>query len=154
MNTPFADADAKIRRSINQEFAKMEDDFDHVRTKREALVEKIFAEASRVEAVSEGGILHEDAKTVVSLYSTALKALDGIENAAVKSIGLKLKNQEQQVASAAAAKDRIEIVLRATAPGRIEQTFSPDLLEEALSSFDDTEIQEFELTSNPRDLSD
>jgi hypothetical protein len=90
----------------------------------------------------------------MDVVKTTLKALSDAEKSTATAISLKLKNQEQAIASAAAAKDRIAIVLKATAPGRIEQEFPEQDLEAHLSDMFDAEIKDFELKANPRDLSE
>lgn len=154
MGTSSEDARDKIRRTINSEFVRMEEDFDSTRTKRAQLADKLMEAVGHVKLLDDNGGIKEDTDTGIRLVSTALKALSDIEKAQSSAIMLKLKNQEQEIANSAAAKDRIAIILKATAPGKIEAEFPSDALEEQLNSMFDGEIQEYELKSSPRDLSD
>ena len=145
----------KIRRSIQSEFIRMEDDFDDTRTKRDTVINKLFLAVEKIDLIDEKGVLSGETENNLKIMSTTLKALADKENANIRAIALKLKNQEQEIASSAAAKERIEIVLRATAPGKLnEQQFSPEKLEAQLSEMFDSQIQDFELKTNPKDLSE
>lgn len=146
----------KIRRTINHEFVRMEDDFDTTRNHRNELVSKLMEVAKRVvltKADDEGNHhVSDDTSAALSVVTSALKALSDTEKANAQSIMLKLKQNEQAIASSAAAKDRMAIILAATAPGRITETNSAESLEEHLIEMFDKDIQDFELKSNPRDL--
>jgi hypothetical protein len=144
----------KMRRSLGLEFVRMEDDFDKTRDARNELSDKLMTAARSVNLVSENGGVDDETDTKLRVISTALKALGDIENANAKAIGLKLKQAEQDIASSAATKDRIAIVLRATAPGRIEEAHSTEDLSTALDKMFEGDIHEYELKSNPRDLTD
>jgi predicted DNA-binding protein (UPF0251 family) len=144
----------RIRRSIQQEFVRMEDDFDETRSIRKRIINKLVDTVDQIKLVDDNGIPKEDNASVMDVVKTTLKALSDAEKSTATAISLKLKNQEQAIASAAAAKDRIAIVLKATAPGRIEQEFPEQDLEAHLSDMFDAEIKDFELKANPRDLSE
>lgn len=144
----------RIRRSIQQEFVRMEDDFDETRSIRKRIINKLVDTVDQIKLVDDNGIPVEDNAAVMDVVKTTLKALSDAEKATATGISLKLKNQEQAIASAAAAKDRIAIVLKATAPGRIEQEFPDQDLEAHLTDMFDGEIKDFELKANPRDLSE
>lgn len=144
----------KIKRSITQEFIQLEDDFDETRVHRDVLINKIMDEVSKVSFVSESGSIDKNAKSIATLYSTALKALNEKERAVSAGINLKLRQAEQESMSAAAAKDRIAIVLKATAPGVIKESFPTEDLEAALDEMFSSDIQEYELKTNPRDISE
>jgi hypothetical protein len=144
----------KIRRTITHEFIRLEDDYDETRTHRDKLIAKIMNEVDKVSFVDDGGRIDGNAKSIVTLYGTALKALNEKERAQGAVINLKLRQAEQEAMSAAAAKDRIAIVLKATAPGAITETFPSEDLETALDEMFGKDIKDFELKTNPRDLSD
>lgn len=144
----------KMRRSLTQEFSRMEDDFDVTRDHRVKLVNKLMGVAEKVTLVDENGNIKEDTDSGIKIISTTLKALSDMEKANGSSILLKLKQSEQEIASSAAAKDRIRIILEATAPGRIETTFPSDELESHLSEMFDKDIKDFETKENSKDISD
>lgn len=145
----------KIRRSISAEFVRMEDDFDETRDMRKRIVNQIMADAASVKLVDDTGAIKEDAELGMKIMTTALKALSEVERASSTAISLKLKNQEQAIASAAATKERIQIVLRATKAGAIEENdHFEDNVEAELSRMFDGDIKDHELKSNPNDISD
>jgi hypothetical protein len=153
MSSPAESARDKIRRSISMEMARQEDDFDETRIQREKIIAKLIADVERVNIASEAGTLDEKTSGVaISLYNTALKALNDKEKANSVAVSLKLKNQEQEILGAAEAKDRIAIVLRATAPGKITESFPSELLESSLTEMFGDDIKDFELKTNPRDI--
>lgn len=159
MSDPSEDVRAKLRRSINHEFVRMEDDFDVTRSHRMELVDKLTEAAKKVTLTrpdSEGNHqVSDDTGTALQVVTVALKALGDVEKANAASISLKLKQNEQAIASSQASKDRMAIILAATAPGRIVDTNSVDSLEEHLEEmFDSTTIKDFELKSSARDLND
>ena len=130
----------------------MEDDFDQTRTMRSTIINRIMDDVAKVSVIDEHGALREDADTAMKVYTTALKAISDAEKANVQAIGLKLRQQEQDIASAAAAKDRIMVVLKATEAGRITEDFPSEELESTLTEMFDSDIRESELKSSPRDL--
>jgi hypothetical protein len=137
----------------------MEDDFDVTRSHRMELVDKLTEAAKKVTLTrpdSEGNHqVSDDTGTALQVVTVALKALGDVEKANAASISLKLKQNEQAIASSQASKDRMAIILAATAPGRIVDTNSVDSLEEHLEEmFDSTTIKDFELKSSARDLND
>lgn len=145
-------ASAKMRRSLDQEFIRMEDDFDKVRESRMELVDKLVGAAKNVKLVDQEGNPTDTTLTSVAVINTALKALSDTEKATEKAVSLKLRRNEAEAASAAATKERIEIVLKATAPGRIEDQAPFEKLEETLGEMFGDSIQDFELKTNPRSL--
>lgn len=144
----------RIRRSIGAEFVRMEDDFDRTRDIRTNLINKLAAASNDVNILGEGGALTDDTEPALKVIATTLKALSDVEKASAQAIALKLKNQEQEMASSAAAKDRVAMVLLATAPGKITETFPSEELEAKLDELFSNEIKDFELKSNSRDLVD
>jgi CRISPR/Cas system-associated endonuclease Cas3-HD len=145
----------KIRRSLGMEFVRMEDDFDKTRGMREKLTDKLVAVAEKVKLVNDSGEVNDDTLTGVSVMNLALKALAETEKASVQAITLKLRHQEQETASAAAHEDRIRVVIEATRPGSLkDKTFDSSSLEEKLEEMFDKQIQDFELKTNPSDLTD
>lgn len=144
----------KLRRSLTQEFVRMEDDYDETRDYRKVLVTKLMTEAQNVKLVSPEGAVSEDTDTGLRVITAALKALADTEKASSQALLLKLKQNEQSIASSAMAKDRIAIILRATAPGQIEENFPAEELENTLAEMFDNDIKEFETKTNPKDLSD
>lgn len=145
----------KMRRTLTQEFTRMEDDYDDSRNQRKILVEKLMTDAQRVKLVTEDGAVGEDTDTGLRVITTALKALSDSEKAASSAILLKLKQNEQSIASSAMARDRIAIILKATAPGQLEESFPAEELENHLSEmFPEGTIKDYETKTNPRDLSD
>lgn len=154
MSTVTQNTNDKIRRSITDEFIQMEDDFDDTHKKRDIIIDKLLTAVDKVKIGNDDGVLDETSKDTLSLISVTLKALSDKEKAKNQAIALKLKHSEQEILSSAAAKDRMAIVLRATAPGKITESFPTADLEEVLVGMFDADIQEFELKSNPRDLSE
>lgn len=144
----------KMRRSLTQEFSRMENDFDTTRDHRTKLVDKLMSVAEKVVLVDEDGNVKEDTDTGIRLISTTLKALSDMEKANGSAILLKLKQSEQEIMSSAAAKDRIRIILEATAPGRIETSFPSDELESKLTELFDGDIKDFETRESSRDIKD
>lgn len=153
----------KIRRSLGQEIARAEDDFDETRIQRKRLTDKLVQAAATVKIVDvskdENGqevtVVREDSPVAIALTNTALKALEATEKAANSAAILKLRNKEQETASAAAHQDRIAVVLQATRPGIIKANqFAPEALEEKLAEMFDAEIKDFELKTNPDDLTE
>lgn len=144
----------KIRRSISHEFVRLEDTFDETAKHRETLTNKLMSAIENIKLVDENGNVKEDTDTGTRLISTALKALGDSEKSVAQGILLKLKNQEQEIASNNAAKERIEIVLRATAPGRIQESFPSDELDKALTEMFEDDIRDSELKTNSKDLND
>jgi len=153
MTDSTQDAKDRIRRSITHEFVRMEDDFDLTRTHRTTIVNKLMETVENIKLLDANNEPYEENVGKMDVIKTALKAIADTEKATATAISLKLKQQEQALASSAAAKDRIAIVLRATAPGRIEEEFPEHDLEAHLSEMFDGEIKDFELKANPRDLS-
>ena len=152
MTQALDDAKDKIRRSLLQEFARMEDDFDATRDLRSTIVDKLMESASKVAILREDGTVNDDTETGLKVLTTALKALSDVEKAQSQAILLKVRQQEADAASSAAAKDRLAVVLKATAPGRIEEDYPSDKLEEQLESMFQAEIKPFELKSSSYDL--
>lgn len=144
----------KLKRSLTAEFVRMEDDFDETRDLRKGIISKIMSEVDKVNLSDDAGNLKEDADVGIRVMATALKALSDAEKASAQAISLKLKQQENDIASAASAKDRIAIILKATAPGKITEEFDPAKLEDALEDMFGNEIKDFETKLNPHDLSD
>lgn len=144
----------KMRRTINSEFVRMEDDFDITRNHRSELVTKIMDSAKGVVLIDEKGNTREDTETGLKIITTALKALESVEKADAQAILLKLKQTEQEIASSAATRDRIAIILKATEPGRIVESFPVGELEDHLAEMFDKTINDFELKTSSRDLSD
>jgi len=154
MSDSSSDTKDRIRRSITHEFVRMEDDFDETRNHRKKIVSKLMETIDKVELVDERGVLNGDNEAGMKVITTALKALQDTEKSQATAISLKLKQQEQAIASNNAARERIEIVLKATAPGRIEESFPEKDLEEHLAELFDDSIKDTELKINPRDLSE
>lgn len=147
-------AKARIRRTLECEFARMEDDFDVTRDHRTIITNKIMEAAAKVKLLDDDQQVTENTDTGVRVLTAALKALADTEKATAQAIALKLKNQEQEIASNSASKDRIAIILKATAPGRLEPEFPADLLEQKLDEMFSGDIQDFELKLNPRDIAE
>ena len=153
------DTDIKMKRSLPQEFVRLESDFDDTRLLRRQLTDKLVQNASKVVLLTEGPegspeacSTREDTDTAVRLIKAAMDALSDIEKASTQVVNLKLKQKEQEIASSAATKDRIATVLMATQPGRIQEAFPAQALEEHLAELFDNKIQAFELKTNPRSL--
>lgn len=145
----------KMRRSITQEFVRAESDFDDTRNIRLELVGKLRAASSRVNLVAENGAVSEDTDTGLRVIALALKSIDDVEKAGAKMISMKQKQQEQSLQSAAASKDRIEIIIKATAPGRIQENEVSDQdLESHLEDMFGGDIKDFELRTSAKDLAD
>lgn len=144
----------KMRRSLTQEFSRMENDFDITRDHRTKLVSKLMSVAEKVVLVDGEGNVKEDTDTGIRLISTTLKALSDMEKANSSAILLKLKQSEQEIMSSVAAKDRIRIILEATAPGRIETSFPSDELESKLTELFDGDIKDFETKESSKDIAD
>lgn len=144
----------KIRRSLGQEFVRLEDDFDTSRDHRKKITNKLMSAVDNLELADDKGELRADIDDRLKIVNTALKALSDAENAQAKAIGLKLKNQELEQSSSAASADRIAIILKATAPGAIREIELDPGLEDALEEMYGAEIKEFELKTNPRDISE
>jgi hypothetical protein len=146
----------RVPRTLNQEFFRMEDDFDDARTMRRGLINKLTQAANNVVLVEDdgkGGVtVRDDTDTSVRLIGMALKALTESEKASNLAINVRLKQRELDQASSAAAKNRIAILLAHTAPGRIDTEFPVEELEQALETMFDSDIKDFELKDNPRDL--
>lgn len=143
-----------MKRSLNAEFGRMEEDFDTTRNHRAILLDKIMSAAAGVEIVDKthGGV-QETTDTALRVISTAMKLLSDVEKADTQAISLKLKQSEQEIASSAATKDRIAIVIAATAPGRIQKAdFSEKNFEATLEEMFDKDIKDFELRDNPNNL--
>lgn len=153
MSISTEDAKDRIRRTITHEFVRMENDFDQTRNHRAAIVNKLMETVDKIKLIDENDQPFEENVGKMDVIKTALKAIADTEKATATAISLKLKQQEQEIASNNAAKDRIAIVLRATAPGRIEEDFPEQDLEAHLTEMFDDQIKDFELKSNPRDLS-
>lgn len=154
MSETINDAKDRIRRSINSEFIRMEDDFDETRKHRSTIIDKLMETVSKVNLIDDTGKIVEENEPHLNVIKTALKAISDVEKSTAIAIGLKLKNQEQEIASNNATKERIAIVLRATAPGRIDQDFPAHDLEAHLEEMFESDIKDFELKSNPRDISE
>ncbi len=152
MSTSVAEANAKIRRTLGIEFVEMEDDFDKTRFLRNEIIDKVMSDVSNIKLTDEKGDLTEDADVKIRVVQTALKALSDVETAKTKAITLKLKNREQEMANATLTKDRIAIVIQATAPGAIENTLPMDSLDQDLNDLFKDDIKPFELKGNPNDL--
>ena len=152
MTETTQDAKDRIRRSISQEFVRLEDDFDVTRQHRTTIVNKLMETVEKIKLVDDRDEPFEENVGKMDIIKTALKAIADVEKATATAVNLKLKHQEQALASSAATKDRIAIVLRATAPGRIEEEFPEHDLELHLSEMFDDDIKDYELKSNPRDL--
>lgn len=154
MSNEDDDGRKRLRRSIGAEFVRMEEDFDDTREKRKIITENLMSTLVNIKILDDDNKLNENSKDALALYTTTLKALNDTERSIGNAILLKLKNQEQEIASSAAAKDRIAIILSATAPGRIEESFPHEELSSKLTEMFGDDIKDFELKTNPRDLSD
>lgn len=152
------EAREKLRRSVTQEFIRMEDDYDATRTHRETLMAKVMEAATKVELIDPNGIvlINDETDTKLRVIGTAMKLLVDTEKATGTAISLKLKQQEQEAATSAAARDRIAVVLKLSAPGAIPEAQAAaelsDKLAEKLADMFDGEIQPFEMKSSPTDL--
>ena len=144
----------RIRRTINQEFSRMEEDFDETRTIRKTLVTKLSEASQKLVLVDGEGRLAADSAESLAIITATLRALSDVERANAQAVNLKLKQQEIEVASSAASQERIQVILQSTAPGRITGSFPTEALEEELDSDFTSPIKETELKTNPRDLSD
>lgn len=152
MTTIAEEVRHRLRRTVESEFVRMEDDFDESRNHRKLIAEKLMSSVSNLKLVDDDGKLSEDTDTGLRFINTALKALSDIEKASASAISLKLRNQEQEMASAANTKERIELIIQATAPGRVRKPIDTDALGEELAEMFDDDIKDFELRSNPRDI--
>lgn len=143
----------RIRRSLTDEFSIMEEVYDDVASKRDRILNKLMAASEKIELVDENGKISSDIKEASMILATTLSTLRDTESSKVKIIGLKLKQQENEIASSTAAKERLEAVIKATAPGYIDDLPDFDKIEEAfVESEGIKEIKDFELKLNPRDL--
>ena len=153
------ETERKIRRSLGMEFVRLEDTFDETASLRSRLTSKLVTVAEKVNltVVSEDGsqTVHDGTAAAVQVVNAALKAIEQTEKAAVNIVGMKLRQNEQEVASAAAHSDRIAVVIAATRAGDVrKQKFDPAALEHTLEQMFDSQIQDSELRSNPNDLSE
>jgi hypothetical protein len=145
----------QIKRDLNLEFVQMEEDFDKTRDLRSEITDKLHDAVRGISLVnSDNTGLSADAELQLKVINTALKSLSDTEKAKASAIGLKLKQKEIEVVSAAESRERLELVLRATAPGRIQEGFSAEDMGQHLGDMFDGEIKDFELKANPRDLSE
>lgn len=142
----------KMRRSITQEFIQMEDVFDNTADQRKIITDKLMGVVDKLVLTDDQGNTKEETPVALGVLNTALKALSDTEKAKEKALSLKLRHSEAEAANAAEAKERIEIVIKATAPGRIEQTFPQEQLENVLEEMFDSQIKDSELKTSPRDL--
>jgi hypothetical protein len=149
---------AKIRRSLGVEMALMEDVFDETAELRKTITARLVDAASKVKIVDvldDGtAMVREDTGFAMSVVAGALKALEATEKAKVQSIGLKMRQNEAEIASAAVHQDRILAVLEMTKPGNLkDHEFEPAALEHKMEEMFDAQIQGFEMNTNPNDLS-
>lgn len=144
----------RVRRSLGMEIARMEDDFDETRDQRKRLTDKLMQAADAIVIVDSEGVLKSEVGEKLQVFGMALKSLSEIEKANSIAINLKLKNQEQEIASNASTLMRIEIMRKATLPGKIETPIDSEALENKLAEMFDSSIQDFELKTNNKDLSD
>jgi hypothetical protein len=147
-------AQEKMRRTLLGEFVRMEDDFDTTRRYRNAIVDNLVQEASRIKLTDQNGQVQENTDTGVRVFTTILKALSDVEKANATAISLKLKQSEQEVAASTAAHDRILAIQAATVPGKIDGSFPSEDLESKLAELYDDQIAESELKISPKDLED
>lgn len=152
MSTNHEENCEKIRRSVSHEFVRMEDDFDKARDARDVVIDKIMTAVGSLKFVDETGGISEDAEVGVKVANLALKAIADKEKANALAIGLKLRNQEQEMASAAASHERIQIILKATAPGKIEEGFELESIDETLADMFEGQINTYELKNSSLDL--
>ena len=144
----------RIRRDVNAEFARMESDYDQARDDREIILGKVMNAASKLDLVDGEGKLTDQYEETVEIMKLALTALKDKETAGAKAVSLKLKQKEQEIASAEVAAERLQVVIAATMPGKIKSEFSPSVLDEKLAAMFDGKITAPELRQNPNDISD
>ena len=153
------DVKVRMKRSLDQEFGRMETDFDDTRAIRKRLTDKLVKAAECVQLINavdatDSGAPWEDTDVRLKVVKTALDALKDIDKAAETVVNVKLKRQEQDIASSQQAKDRIAIILAQTSAGRIQDDFPSDKLERQLDTMFAEQLQEFETKTNPKDLAD
>jgi hypothetical protein len=144
----------KPKRSLAQEFLRMEDDFDLTRSHRLAIANRILETAQGLKLVDTDGQLNGAIEDNVKFFNLALKTLEGVEKANGFAISHKLRQKEQDVASAAAARERIQVVIQASRPGTITDDSASAKIERLLDEQFNEDIKDFELKTSPRDLSD
>ena len=154
MTTASLEVRDKIRRSLADEFSAMEQIYDEVEVQRKKITDKLLQSVDSIKIVDESGKIDDSVKESMLIINTALAALRDTEKAKVNVIGLKLKQQENEIASSTAARERLEAVIKASAPGYISAPIDPDLIDQKFLESDIKEIQDFELKLNPRDLTE
>lgn len=155
MTEPTCSDAIKLKRSIDEELLRLEDDFDDTRLTRKKIANSLADQIGNIKLTDSEGNVKEETDTAVRLVSLVLKALSDVERASTQAVAIKLKRKEADTAAAAVAKERLEAVLRATRPGELKEAdFDEEKLEETLSEMFDKEIQDFELKTSHRDLTD
>ena len=154
MNNAEREEHDKIRRSITHEIIRIEDDFDETRILRKKILGKLSADIERINVVDADGKVTDDTTSAIAVYNTLLKTLSDIEKASVSSANVKIKQKENEIASSAAAQERIAIVLQATAPGATIKPFPKAELDKLLDDKFGEDIPDYETRTSHRDLDD
>lgn len=144
----------RIRRSVTSEMVILEDDFDMARNAKQRIVSKLMGSIDNLQILNDSNAVTDETDTALRVVTTTLKALESLEKAAATAVGVKLRNKELDMASAAESKNRIAVILQSVAPSKIEGTFPTESLEDHLASMFDSTIKESELRTNPKDLTD
>lgn len=144
----------RVRRSIDQDIQAIDDAVDAAKTYRDIITHKLMDAVATVKLLDEHGKPSEETDGALRLISTTLKAINDSVDAPIKAVNVKLKQDEQNTLSAAAASDRIDAMLASAKRGQIAGSFPSELLEDKLSTMFDGEINDFELKTNPHDISD
>lgn len=142
----------RIRRTVTNEIAQLEDDFDMTRRMRTAIVGKLMDDVQKVSIFTQDNKLSEDSDAGMKVITTALKALSDIEKSAATAVGVKLRNRELDMASSADAKNRIAALLLSVSPKQIQGSFPTESLETHLAELFDAGIKESELRTDSRNL--
>ena len=144
----------KIHRDVNAEFIRFDEDFDATRDAREVIIEKVMEAVKGTSLMNGKGILAADSSDTLEVMKVALSALKDKEKANVQAASTKLRQKEQEQATAEMAAERLQVVIQATLPGRITKEVSSEDLDAKLAQMFDGKINDFELRQNPNDISD
>lgn len=145
----------KLKRTLDEELIRLENDFDDTRLARKKIVNHINSQIENIKLTDSEGNVKEETDVAIRLVALALKALSDTERANAQAVTVKIKRKEADTAAAAVAKERLEAVLRAARAGNLEDAdFDQDEMEQKLSEMFDDQIKDFELKTSHRDLSD
>jgi hypothetical protein len=143
---------AEMKRSLGQEMSLMDTESDAVRVKRNVIVDKLMTTVGTIDLDPTDD--PDTQKVKLKVMEVALKALDGVEKSRVSTVSIKMRQQEQEVATAQASKDRIAVMLASAARGQLPTTsHDPAAIAAAIDAFD-ASVQDFELRASHQDISD